>query len=295
MHSAEISARMKELNMRLLPLGDVETSSSDRVFCYSRWHALLVVFAALALASWLVWHSYFRHWKPGYFVAGAIVLFVELFRRFVTARFRPSNWLVRMNDTGLFIQFRSYLNYHLPPDDLTVVFLSFGEIRSARLIKERVTVPDPQGHGNETQYLRYVELELSGDLAPLSAALDAEAGESAPEEKHWYGTSSTLYQDHPARMQSPPFLRLHWQVVPGPHKFLDSLRAYTTIADTVSLTEDFAHLQNLSREEQQRRLRELVARGQTIAAVYMARKLYGGSLGDAKTLVDGLSSDTRPG
>jgi hypothetical protein len=274
--------------MRLLRLSDVETAPADRVFRYSRWHALLVVFAALVLAGWLLWRAYSIPWKPGYYIAAVILLFVDLLRRFVTARFRPSNWLVRMTDSGLFIQFRSYLNYHLPPNDLTVVFLSFGEIRSARLIKERVTVPDPQGHGNETQYLRYVELELAGDLAQLASAL-AEASEIAPAEKRWYGTSSTLYQDHPVRMQSPPFLRLHWQVVPGPRKFLDALRPYAGIADTVSLSEDFAHLGSLSREEQERRLRELVARGQTIAAVYMARKLYGGSLADAKNMIDGLS------
>ena len=55
-----------------------------------------------------------------------------LMRRFVSARFRPSNWLVRMNDTGLFIQFRSYLNYHLPTNDLTIVFVGYTELRLAR-------------------------------------------------------------------------------------------------------------------------------------------------------------------
>ena len=173
---------------------------------------------------------------------------------------------------------------------MTVVFLSYGEIRSARLIRERVETPDPQGHGTTTQHLRYVELEIAGDVAPLARALDAEISERAPMEKRWYGRSSTDYQDHPVRMPSPPYLQLRWQVVPGVKKFLETLRPYTTIADPISLTQDFSNLQGLSRDEQQRRLRELSERGEKIAAIYLARKLYGCSLGEAKDMVEQLSS-----
>lgn len=272
--------------MRLLRQSDVEIRTNDRVFRYSRIHAIAVALIVLAIAGWVAFHAYTAAWKPGYYIAAAIVVFLDLMRRFVTARFRPSNWLVRMNDLGVYVQFRSYLNYHLPPDDLTVVFISFDEIRSARLIKERVTAPDPSGRGNQTQFLRHIELELAGDVAPLSQALDAEAGESAPVEKHWYGSSSTLYQDHPVRMESRTFLRIHWQVAPGTHKFLDALRPYTTIAETVSLTQDFSHLRSLNRDEQQKQLRELAARGQTLNAIYAARQLYGCSLAEAKAMIE---------
>jgi hypothetical protein len=274
--------------MRLLRLSDVETRPADRVYRYSRWHAALIAIVVLGAAAWAAFHAYTAGRKPGYYIAAAILLIFELLRRFVTARFRPSNWLARTNDEGLFIQFRSYLNYHLPADDLTVVFISYGEIRSARLVKERVTVPDPQGHGTETQYLRYVELELAGDVAPLSEALEAEATENAPKEKRWYGSSSTLYQDHPMHMESTPFFRIRWQATPGAKHFLEALRPYTTIADPVSITQDFAHLQALSREEQEARLRELARRGETISAIYLARQLHGCSIAEAKDLVDSL-------
>jgi hypothetical protein len=275
--------------MRLLRLNDVEINPTDRVYRYSRWHAVLVVIVALGGAGSAAFHAYTAGWKPGYYIAGVIILFLELLRRFVTARFRPSNWLVRTNDSGVFIQFRSYLNYHLPADDLTVIFISYGEIRSARLIRERVTTPDPQGHGNETQFLRYVELELAGDVAPLTQALVAEAGESAPSEKRWYGKSSTLYQDHPVSMQSRSFLRIRWQASPGAKQFLEALRPYTTVADPVSISQDFAHLEGLGPEEQQARLRELARRGETMNAIYLARKLHGCGLTEAKDIVDELS------
>jgi ribosomal protein L7/L12 len=49
---------------------------------------------------------------------------------------------------------------------------------------------------------------------------------------------------------------------------------------------DFTHLQSLDQEEQQKQLRTLAARGETIAAIYLARKLYGCSLAQAKTIVE---------
>jgi hypothetical protein len=49
-------------------------------------------------------------------------------------------------------------------------------------------------------------------------------------------------------------------------------------ADPVSLTQDFAHLQSISREEQQKQLRDLAVRGQLVTAIYIARRLYGSTL-----------------
>ena len=95
-------------------------------------------------------------------------------------------------------------------------------------------------------------------------------------------------------MTAPTFLRIRWDVVPGAQKFLDALRSYTAIADPVSLTQDFTRLKSLSREEQQQQLRELTVRGQTITAVYAARKLYGCSLGEAKEMVDSLRENKVP-
>jgi hypothetical protein len=54
------------------------------------------------------------------------------------------------------------------------------------------------------------------------------------------------------------------------------------------VAEDFVHLQGLSREEQEKRLRDLVERGQTIAAIYIARRIYSYDLNQARIFVDGL-------
>ena len=54
------------------------------------------------------------------------------------------------------------------------------------------------------------------------------------------------------------------------------------------VSEDFAPLGALSREEQEKRLRELDRRGRTIAAVYIARRLYAYDLNRARAFVEGL-------
>jgi hypothetical protein len=281
--------------MRLLRLQDVEIGQNDRVFRHARLQALIVWLAGFAATTALFFQAYTGKWPPGYIFGSFLLLFVLLTLRMVTARFHPSNWLVRMNETGIYVQYRSYLNFQLPTDDPSVVFVSLGEIASARLVKERVATPDPaKPGGTQTQYLRYVELELSGEVAPLAKALQAERAEQAPLEKRWYGTSSTLYRDYPLTMTAPTFLRIRWDVVPGAHKFLNALRPFTVIADPVSLTQDFTRLKSLSREEQQQQLRELAARGQTITAVYAARKLYGCNLGEAKEMVDSLRGNKVP-
>lgn len=113
--------------MRVICLHDVETSPHDRIYRHSRMQSLLVAVVAVLAALALLVHSFNAEWTPGYYFAAAIGLFLALMHRFITACFRPSNWLVRMNEMGVFIQFRSYLNYHLPAEDKTVVFIPFHE------------------------------------------------------------------------------------------------------------------------------------------------------------------------
>ena len=128
--------------MRLLRLQDVEIGLNDRVFRHARLQALIVWLAGFAATTALFFHAYTGKWPPGY-IGSFLLLFVLLTLRMVTARFHPSNWLVRMNETGIYVQYRSYLNYQLPTDDPSVVFVSLGEIASARLVKERIATPDP--------------------------------------------------------------------------------------------------------------------------------------------------------
>lgn len=273
--------------IRLLRTMDVPAISRNGVFRYSLMYGLLPAMALLCACAALV----IFHWptpRAAYYISGALLLGLLLMRRFVLARFRTSNWLAKLSDDGVFLKFRSYLNYHLPAEDLTVVFIPHQDIRSARMVRERSKTLDMEGHASErTRCL--VELELTVDPGPLVAALAAERAKPAPLEKSWYGiTSSTLYAHYPCSMPSPPFLSVEWQVVPRVAAFLDALRPHVTIAPSIVVSEDFANLKGLTREQQEKRLRELDGRGQTIAAVYMARRLYAYDLTQATNFVHGL-------
>jgi hypothetical protein len=123
-------------------------------------------------------------------------------------------------------------------------------------------------------------------LTSLSTALADEFARPGVRKKSWYGYTSTLYRHYPIRLSASPFLEIEWSVRPSSTAFLDALRAYTVISPPVEMVEDYAEIGNLSREEQKKRLRDLDRRGRTIAAVYVARKLYGYDLAQAKTFIE---------
>jgi hypothetical protein len=274
--------------IRLVRAVEVPETDRDLVFRASRLHAVLVVLISLGVAAAVLFYRWPAR-TPSYYVAGLILLILLALHRFVTARFHPQNWLVRKGDEGLFIHFRSYLNERLNPDDPTVMFLAYSDIRSARLVREHLEIPDSSSQNRtETQIIRWIELELAIDPTPVADALAEEGGRSGVPEKHWYGTSTTLYRDYPVQMQVPPFLRIKWQATPGPGALLDTLPERIEIAPEVVVKADFGSLQNLSADEQTKRLRELKQRGQVIAAVYLARRTFHCSLADAKKFVDSV-------
>jgi hypothetical protein len=88
---------------------------------------------------------------------------------------------------------------------------------------------------------------------------------------------------------------MQWSVVPVAAKFLEALYPYATVVAPVRISKDFANINALSREQQEKRLRELDARGETIAAVYMARRLCGYGLREAEVFMEGLRSRNSGG
>lgn len=272
--------------MRLLNANQIPETPRDIVFRSSRVYAVVFVTACAAACAAMI---FFRWPQPrvAYYISAVIVVLLLLLRQFVIARFDPSNWLVRLGDEGLFIHFRSYLNERLPAEDPTAMFLPWQDIRSARLVREHLETKDMDGR-TVTQYLKWIELELGIDPAPLVEILNAERARPGVMEKHWYGSSKTLYQDYPVQMPTAPFLRLKWQVVPPASVLLNALRERVPISPEVVVTDDFSNLQALPPEQRKERLRELDKRGETIAAVYMARRLFGCDLTEAMNYVKGL-------
>jgi hypothetical protein len=278
--------------MRLLRLAEVPTNERDRAFRYSPGRAVLAACAVIGASAGLIalgWHE--GSWVA-FCAAGVLLVGLLVLRRLVAARFRPSNWLLRMGEEGVFVQFRSYLNYHFSENDLTVVLIPFGEIRSARLIRERRDIPEkekpPAQVDRVTQVSRrWVELELAVDAAPLARALAEESARRAP--------TGLTYRHYPVRMGSPTTLQLEWNVAPRADVLLKGLELHTGIARPHEVSRDDSQLGELSREEQEERLRELAETGQTVAAIQIARTLYSYDLAQARAFVEGLRGGKQRG
>jgi hypothetical protein len=226
-----------------------------------------------------------------YYVAAVIVIYLLILRKLVTARFRSTNWLVRMTDDGLFIKFRSYLNYRFSDQDPTVVFIPYSEISSAKLVKERQAISHRDGGNPRATTIRtrrFIELELAGNSEPLADALAGESKRVFAKPADGGANVSTRYQHLPVRLAAPNLLRIEWGVVPNAQTILDALTRHTLVDHATAVSKNFVNLDGLSREEQESRLLELAQSGDMIGAVTMARTLYAYDLATAKHFVESL-------
>src|SRR5262249_19020942 len=222
-----------------------------------------------------------------YYLVAVCLLVTLCFSGYFSARFRSSNWLVELTNQELLIKFRSYLNYRFSDDDPTVISIPLSEIRSARPVREKLRVPDNEG-GTSTRTERWIELELTTGSREIAEALALEMTRPAPQTRFWIIKTSTRYQHYPVQMTNPGFLRVEWAVTPGPSTFLNVLRPLVSVLPEVVVSNDFANLKQLPVDEQERRLRDLDARGDTVSAIYIARQLRNCGLADAKTFIESL-------
>src|SRR5208282_1379047 len=64
------------------------------------------------------------------------------FRQF-RASLKRTNWLLRCNDNGVIIKYRSFDNWRFPDNDVQAVGFDYSEIAWVRTVKERRISPAP--------------------------------------------------------------------------------------------------------------------------------------------------------
>jgi hypothetical protein len=277
--------------MQLMRLADVPSDPRERVFRYSQLRAALgaTILTGSALGAFIF--GWLKSAWLAYYVAAVLFMVLLIFQKLITARFRLSNWLLRMTDHGLFIKFRSYLNNHFDDQDLTVVFIPYSEIHSARSVKERRKVSDQDERnrpGTTTKTRQTVELEIAGDSTALARVLARERERLFSKSVIGVGRISTRYQHLPVQLVNRTLLQIEWGVVPSAQTLLDALTRHTLVRNPAAVSKSFVNLDNLSKEEQEARLLELVESGDMIGAVTLARRLYSYDLTEAKEFVDEL-------
>jgi hypothetical protein len=90
-----------EQGMKLMRLEDVPAGERGRIFRYSPARALLVAITLLCASAGLILLGWHRRAILAYYIAGVLILGLIVMRRFIRARLRSSNWLVRMSGEGL--------------------------------------------------------------------------------------------------------------------------------------------------------------------------------------------------
>ena len=276
--------------MKIMRLAEVAINPGDRVFRHSPAKALMVGLGVIGAGAGLIVLGQHGDSVLAYYLAGVMFVSLLVMHKFILARFESSNWLVRMNEEGIFLQFRSYLNHHFPEQDFTVVFVPYREIRSVRQVDERREIPyrdldRPHTEKTSVRHLRLVEFEVMGDTAALEKAL--------ADERMQLPRNATLYKHYPVRMASSGRVQVEWTVTPGLEVFLKSMRRYTNTAEPAKILQDYTKLAGQSREQQEQRLLELIQAGQTLDAVYIARKLYSYDLKEAKDFVEDLRNSRK--
>lgn len=276
--------------MELLTAAAVPHNDHDIVFRYSRGRALAAFVVIALVAGGLIFFGRLHHAWIAYYAAAVLIVLILIFQKLLLARFRPTSWLVRMTDNGLFIKFRSYLNDHFPDQDLTVVFIPYSEIRAATPVTQRRELPD-RNHDRKsttTSTHTFVELELATETRRLAIVLASEATLVLGKATHSAKRVSTRYQHTPVRLGPANRLRIEWGVVPSVKRFMDLMARHTMVTPGTATSENFADLDQLSRAEQESRLRELMQAGDKVVAVALARRLYGYDLTKAKEFVESL-------
>lgn len=196
----------------------------------------------------------------------------------VLRSFSAENWHARMRSTSIDWNLRSYQNAHFPADAPTIVRIEFSEVASVRRVRER---REERGTKRRTVHtLRWLEFELRDvDTTALAAAIAFERDRPAPESKFLGITSRGRFHHVPILVTEEGRVR----TLDISAALRKALQRRVPFGEPLNTDLDLAPTRDLDS-----RLRLLIARGETLAAVSLVRSEMDVSLKDAKDFVDDL-------
>jgi len=262
---------------------------------------------------------------PGLFYGvGSIFAIMALIGRFYCqARWRPSNWLVRLRPDQMLIKFRSYLNDHFPEDDPVVAAIQYSEIEWVRKTREkRISASMCDPGTKATSWHTYLDIKLNRQDG-LKEILARERNRPAPQSrvaeithelflarkrkapkpeitriketlkterslhKKKMRGSGTRHHHYPVRMADSELLRVEWAgIKPGIKGILTILRGKVSVEPELTIkTDDTLTVEGKDLDSQ---ILELAERGKKLDAISMVRQKYGYSLAQSKEIVEGL-------
>ncbi|HEY5042222.1 MAG TPA: hypothetical protein VIK53_09480 [Verrucomicrobiae bacterium] len=207
------------------------------------------------------------------------------------ASLKPTNWLLRCNNNGVIIHFRSFLNWRFPSECVQAVGFDYSEIAWARTVKERRISPSMGYQNNriaQTQQLTFLDLCLvNADTTALEEHLQ--------QERNLRPDGITISLDYPVQVLSGGIVELRWSggISPSARKAIQCLRQHITIAGAYSRIADLTHQKNLQPGEEDTKILKLATTGDEMGAVTLTRQIYGCSLSEARSFVEKLLTGGR--
>ena len=211
-------------------------------------------------------------------VVGLWLLVFSAMKGTVVASFRSTNWVMTVALNGVYIQYRSHLNYHFPGDVPTVVFVPFSEIDAVQRTRHTSMGCDSKGH-KQKQTKSYLDIHLKEiDAEPLKQAVHRESA-MKPQKK---GFSSMRFNHVPVRVVDSDVIRIEWRG----KRMVEAFKRYIDVrpARRTGIGHD---VKPPGVDEQ---ITELVENGDTIGATRMVRGAYGMSLTEARQFVGELQT-----
>ena len=277
------------LTMKLVP-NPATRGNAERVYAYSiaSSAAWLGLWGALGLIGlWIGWHGGVRFPGGGIprmvgYVCGVSLGLLAAFQSLdFRARLRPTNWLVQIHRDGLLVHLRSFRNFHFADTGPTALFIPYADIESARATIVVGTVPGSERHERTDRKRRTVVLELAPDAKgrdDLARTLDAER----KPRQGW------TVRHYPVRLAGEDRLEIDWEVGLPMEDFLAAIGSRVKVLAEDASAVDFRRIGGLDPDRQREQLAQLVARGDKLSAVTLARKIYGFDLTRAMNFIDEL-------
>lgn len=232
-------------------------------------------------APWPVWVGF-----------GLLGLFIVPFLlNGIVALYRKENWVLVVEPAGIWINLRSFHNWHFAEAD-TALFLPYSEIAFIRRHKTRFFVPSSESRSIQ-QSSSMLEVELNHkETDALARMLQEERRRRAPERRSLIGLKVRSKAKHyPVTL--PEANKIHVAdayVVPSLKRVVAELARHVEIGEATR--QEFDDWQDLNDEEVDVLVRLLVESGDEMAATKLLRRRRKMSLSEAKRTIEHILSET---
>ena len=252
--------------------------------------AMLITIAALPLAyAWYQSGAPLRLVLPVVVCTGGSALYGWICLRQWRRADASGGWVLREDGAHLLVNLRSHLNTHFDPATPSVLVLPRRRVHCLTIVQQHSLRPragDKRALFDNRARRVFLDIAFDGDREPIAAAIAAEAVRRG---KTRFGSSR--HQHSAVSMLPGKVLRVHWRdehnrlqpalaqvrrALAGRYRFLDADAAMQTPIKT------------LERAEQEARLLDMVARGERLQAIALAKVLYGMETAEAIDFIDGL-------